>query len=192
MFQSDAPRTYNISMRGLPSMRSGVTIIWVENLDSPSSWLKNVECTIADITIRVLSCTCLSKCIKYLKRARWYEHVIVVLIANECKDIKAEKSCTIPHLSRLCDYRQTHFVLVVSHILMTYDNDTISTLAKGQNNLTQLLEVFPDCQSMLFRLQQLIDEVHVHEDEPFNQRAQSLRNVREALGGFLWNCSFKS
>jgi hypothetical protein len=176
-------------------MRSGVTIVWIEASGFSSSWSKNIEQTIVDITVRLIHFTHLSKCIKYLKQARSYERVIIVSIVNDGSNVKKETSIATTDLYRLRNYQQIHSILIVSHTFTTHGSSPTKILTDDEKDLSQILEVFSGYQSMLIRLQQLIDNIQELDNElftPFNQRIHALRDVRQQLGGFVWSCSFKS
>ncbi|CAF3704779.1 unnamed protein product [Rotaria socialis] len=187
-------KIYNISLRRLPSIRSGVTVFWIEDSDNSSSWLTNIQAAVANINTRILGYTRLSKCIKYLKQATSYEHVIAIFIVNNSANDNNEVSMLTNDLCRIREYSQIHSILVVSHMNIADGKDMTKMLKNSSNGFGQVLEVFSDCQSMSVRLQQLIDILQEVDDEvhkPFNQRVQSLRDVRQQLGGFIWSCSFK-
>lgn len=119
----------------------------------------------------------ISKSIKYLKKSRSYERVILILI------MKCIEYATI---IRLKSYQQTQAILI---ILPEENND--NSILTGEDGRVQ---TFSNYEMMFNKLTTLLNASQRYDDGLFtavNRKEKSLRNVHQALGSFIWSESFK-
>ncbi|CAF1124670.1 unnamed protein product, partial [Rotaria magnacalcarata] len=170
-----------ISSRRLPTIRSGFVVLWIEDKNTSLS-LSNA---LIDIIERIRSLkNCLvvryggiSKGIKYLKKARSYERVILILI------IKHIESATI---TRFKPYQQIRSILIV---LSEQNNNEL--IYSGKN---ERIQTFLNHEMMFIRLETLLNEPQPYDDGLFiaiNRKEKSLRNLHQELGSFVWSQAFK-
>ena len=141
MFWIDRQRTDDIALRRLPSIRGGVTWIWL--VDSHSLFTDHNE-IIARLNSSdnffLLHYTKVSKCTRYLKQAKPYECIILVLHTSF---IDEKSRVTAEGLSRFDRYDQIKSIFIVSP---DQENDTRCDAVKPTH-------VFRDYQSMFIKLQ---------------------------------------
>jgi hypothetical protein len=178
-------------------MRSGVTVIWLEDSSSLTlSENRNNEMFV-DLVVKkkyhVLRYTCISKCLKYLKRARAHEHVIVVMISSDSNSIRKETSITAADIRRLYEYRVVQSILVLSQTLKDSDNTSIQLSEKTKIDSTTIVEIFHDYPLLFSRLQFLLNITGNLDDDlftAFNARERALQDVRQQLGAYVWNHTY--
>ncbi len=184
MSQSSNKRTYQVSLRRLPSIRTGITLIWLEN---PS--LLSRECDETINRLRVLdNCHILcyknvSACFKYLKRARSYERIIIVMNVYNDSIITAD-------ISRLCQYRQIQSIFVMSLSANKDNCVAIDLSANIRDEIAKLGGIFHDYQALFDRLKKLMDEIDEFDDDLFtffNRPEKALRDLRHELGPYIWS-----
>lgn len=197
MSRSDRQKAYNIPLRRLPSIRSGVTLIWLEdpNLSSSNESVEAIARLRALKNYYVLHYTALSKCIKYLKRARSYERAIIIIgISDDHNDLK-ETSISVTDVSRLCSYRQVQSIFIVSSTVKEINSDTENNSATNvRKDMEKVIGIFRNHRSMFIQLQNLISETEECDDglfSAFNLREKALRDVRHELGAFVWSHSYR-
>jgi vacuolar-type H+-ATPase subunit F/Vma7 len=121
-----------------------------------------------------------SKCVKFLKRARSRDYVIVIITSYTVEALQRM-------LYRLQQYRVAQTVLVVSsddastdHLLSTSDR----------------ISVFRDQKTMFDHLERLIDKVKDQNLEgglftTFHRREKALKDLRLEFGEFIWAHVFR-
>ena len=181
MSQATPQRIDKNSRRRIPLVCRGIILIWIEEPCVPLSLSE--ECKEIYTRINALRkyhtirCTNVSRCIRFVKRARSYERIIVVLI-----------TCRVPtaDFSELSNCKQVQSVLIVTPDKT--DNNNIP-----DNNIKQTY-VFSDCQFMFVKLQKMVDEdLQISNEDGLtiiNQREKALRDVRQDLGPFVWSHSY--
>lgn len=167
-----------IASRRLPTIRSGITVIWIED-PNISSDLSNVftERIRAIKHCLIIRFKSIMRGIRYLKKSRSYERVILILIM---------KHIEYATINRLKSYQQTQSILIVSSEEM---ND--KSMVTGKDGRVQR---FLTCEMMFMKLETLLNEPQPYDDGLFiavNQKEKSLRNVHQALGPFIWSQAFK-
>ena len=119
----------------------------------------------------------MSKCIRYLKAARRYEHIVIVMIINKV---------VIANISQFNNYPQLQSVLIVSS-----DSNNSDGILGETNKETY---IFSDYQTMIIKLQQLTnDDQQTFNNNIFNTfdpNGRSLRDVHQNLGPFVWSHSY--
>jgi hypothetical protein len=197
MFRSDAEVARNTPLRRLPSIRGGVTFIWLEDssLSSPYESGKTIARLRALKDCYILHYTTVSKCIKYLKRARSYESIILVLVISGAYADPNKASTVITDVSRLSDYHQVQSILILSSTSKEIDSNTENdSLRKIQKDTNKLIGIFHDHQSIFCQMEHLISETEESDDglfSAFNRREKALRDVRHELGAFVWSHSYR-
>src|SRR5262249_35677947 len=143
----------------------------------------------------ILHYTTVSKCVKYLKRAGSFEHVIIVMVTNGGNIVGKETSIIAANVHRLHKYQQVQSIFIVSPNNENNDDTMINIFKNaGGNDLTKVVGVYRDHQSMFVQLQQLLSETDESDDNlfrTFNQREKALRDVDHELGQFIWSHSYR-
>ena len=197
MSRSDGRRTHDIPLRRLPSIRGGVTLICIEDsaLSSPTKSDEMIARLRALKNYYILRYTKVSKCIKYLKRARSYESVIVLIVMSGEHTDRKETSIAATDVSRLYHYHQVQTIIIISPTIKQIDSDTENDLLTVvRKDTDKVIGIFRDHQSAYVRLQQLISETEEFDDglfSTFNRREKALRDVRHELGAFVWSHSYR-
>ncbi len=184
MSQPNHKRIYQVSLHRLPSIRTGVSLIWLEN---PS--LLSKECNETVNRLRALD-NChifcyknVSACFKYLKRAKSYERIIVVM--NVYND-----SIITTDISRLCQYQQIQSIFIVTLITDKANGVDIDLSVNTRDEIAKIGGVFNDYQTLFDRLKQLMNEVDEFDDGLFtffNRPEKALRDLRHELGSYIWS-----
>ncbi len=94
---------------------------------------------------------------------------------------------------RLHRYQQVQSILII-YVSENNDNPKIEFLNKTLKNAPKVVGVFHDHESMLVRLQQLLDNAKKSDDglfSIFNSRGKVLRDVRNELGPFVWYQTYR-
>ena len=167
--------------RRLPTIRSGFTVLWIEDPNN----LSDFSNTLTKFTERIhamkhcliIGFKSISKSIKYLKKSQSYERAILILIMKriECATI-----------TRLKSYQQTQSILIV----LSEENNDESILTEKDGRV----QTFLTYEMMFNKLAMLLNTSQPYDDGLFpavNQKEKSLRNVHQALGSFIWSQSFK-
>jgi len=135
----------------------------------------------------------LSKWIKYMKQARSYERIIVLLIINEF-DIMNKGISTI-EIDRINKYQQVKSILIISRDNKTNNNnDKINLFTDTKIKVEKLVGIYSDYQSASHDLQKLIDEAEELDDgslATLNKREKSLKDVRQDFIEFLCTHSYR-
>ncbi|CAF2112656.1 unnamed protein product [Rotaria magnacalcarata] len=160
-------------LRRLPTVRSGLLLLCIEGSGLSLSMSKKFKETIIQINdlhkYHMICYTSTSKCIRYLKEARIYERIIIIMVINK---IATE------NISQFAKYHQIKSILVVSPDNNNNEYTPSETIADTY--------VFSDHESMFAKLQFLTDEdqqaVEKNIFNTFNPDGRSLRDVRQYLG----------
>ena len=188
----------NIPFRYLPSICDGVTVLWLENLYcslSPSNASYETIDRLRTLNNHhILHYTTVSECLKYLERTGSFERVIIVMVMNDAS-IVGKTSITAANVSRFHHYQQVQSIFIVSLAKEINDNIMLNFSKNARiDDITKVVGVYLDHQSMFVQLQQLLDETEEHNDElftTFNQREKSLRDVDHELGKYVWSHSYR-
>jgi hypothetical protein len=172
----------NPSTHHLPSLRNGITVMWLTNRASLLKGdIEMVTRLQALYEYTFLYYTKMSKAIKYMNRAKPYEYLIVVI--NEL-DLRFSKTA----FGQLQQSRQVRTILVA--VKKKEELDFITTV-------TEMFDKIAICEqheSLSVQLQQLLQVAteHIENDETFityNSNEKALRDVRHELGAFAWGYS---
>jgi len=141
-------RTHDIPIRCLPSLRTGVTLIWFE--DTPSSLSRErheiIDHLFASDKCHIFRYTKVSKCLRYLKQAKSYEHIVIIITIEKL-------SITATDISRLRQYQQIQSIFIVSLIVDNNKRIGEDLSDNTRHEIDKIIEVFHDYQSLLDRLQ---------------------------------------
>ncbi len=173
----------NIPVRQLPTTRAGTTVVWLEHNRCSMSIENNIRLhtLLQNDRCLVIFYSNVAKCIKYLKKARSREYMIVVIISYPIEVIQKM-------IYRLRQYRIVQTIYIVSSERNSSDYFLLTT-----DDIT----VFHNKNSMLDRLEPLVDDIQKEHFEgglfiTFNRKEKSLKDIREELAAFVWNHVFKS
>ena len=193
MSQSDIGKVHNIPLRRLPSMRSGITVIWLEGSASMVLW-ENRDKTFLDLAALknyyVVRYTRVSKCFNYLKRARTHEHVVVVIVHNDDSNFRKETLITAADIARLQEYRVIQSILVLSQ---TVEKSLMSSPQLSKHTKydgASIVKIFRDHTALLTRLQFLLNSTENCGSTlftAFNSQERALHDVRQKLGTYVWS-----
>ncbi len=188
MSQSCGKRSYDIPIGRLPSLRTDITFIWLEDMSLLSKERdKIVNNLCASNNCQIFRYTNVSRCLKYLKRAKSYEHIVLIITIDNL-------SITTMEIARLCQHRQIQSVFIVS-LTCAKDKDVDRILSSNtQDEIGKINEVFHDYQSLLDRLQQLVNEVDETDDDFFtffNRSEKAFRHICDELGSYIWSQSLR-
>jgi hypothetical protein len=101
--------------------------------------------------------------------------------------------CPINDITRLQQNQQIQSILII-YINENDNNLQIDSMNKALKNTSKVVGVFHNHESMLARLQQLLDTVKKSDDglfSIFNSRGKSLRDIRNELGPFVWYQNYR-
>ncbi|CAM4839014.1 unnamed protein product [Rotaria magnacalcarata] len=132
---------------------------------------KGVDCSMVRYEI-------VSKSIRYLKRVRSYESIILILIM---KDIKCKT------ITRFDSYRQIQSNLIVR----TSQNDNEDILIYQ----CELIHMSMNHEMILKKMKTLLNEPLAYDNGLFtaiNRKEKSLRNVHQEFGSFIWSQAFET
>ena len=172
MSEDNDRRTHRISLRRLPSIRTGITLIWFQDTISFS---KESNESI-DRLRRVDNCYLfyaknISTCFKYLKRAKSYERIFIVI--DVCNN-----SHISDHVSRLCRFRQISSIFMM---ISTVNKDTdvdIDLSANTREEMDKVHQIFHDYQLLVDRLLEIIRDVNTTDDGFFTFSNRSEKALR--------------
>ena len=197
MPKTRTPIFNNPSMHRLPSIRCGSTILWLDDTD----WLacedgnKNI-CRLKSLTNNcIIRFKSIAKCRKYVEQAPSYECIIVVAILRDFHDDQKQPFIIVTNLSQLYHYEQVKSILIV--LLPTNESKMEvrkNFLAHLPNVSSKVANIFPNYESMLIRLQQILTNKEEYDDglfATFNRREKSFLDVHEELGVFIWTHSYR-
>lgn len=170
----------NISVRQLPTNRSGITLVWIQSITCPLSNDENNQLHHFNDRCFVLYYTSMSKFLKFVKQARSREFIIPIFVSYPVDIIQRV-------IHRLQQYQmiQSIFILqssgnIEGHLSFIHDNIFV---CQSQKALLELLE-------------RRIDEIkHRCFDgdlfTTFHRKEQALKDIREDLASFIWIHSLK-
>jgi methyl-accepting chemotaxis protein len=188
MPQFNNKRTHDIPIRYLPSLRTSVTLIWLEDTSSLSREVVEIADNLcASNNCHIFRYTNVSKCLKYLKEAKSYERIIIIIIIDNL-------SITTTDISRLCQYRLIQSIFTLSSIA-DRDKDINRDLSGNiRDEIGKISEVFHDYQSLFDRLQQLVNEIDEFDDNFFTffyRSEKTFRHLSTELGSYIWSQSLR-
>jgi hypothetical protein len=196
MFSSDGRKRCNTRLHRLPKIRGGITLVCIDDSSSLLSSMNNEESIRlpdAYSHCNILRYINLSKWIKYMKQARSYERIIVLLVINEF-DIMNKGISTI-EIDRINKYQQVKSILIISRDNKTNNNnDKINLFTDTKIKVEKLVGIYSDYQSASHDLQKLIDEAEELDDgslATLNKREKSLKDVRQDFIEFLCTHSYR-
>lgn len=188
MSQINDRKADRISLRRLPSIRTGITLIWFQD---PPLFSKQSD-EIVNRLRSVDNCSLFyfknaSNCFKYLKRARSYERILVVMDVCNTSTISG-------HISRLSRYRQIQTIFLMISA-MDKDKDLDINLSDNtREEMDKIHEIFHDYQVLLERILKIIQEMNGTDDNMFtfsNRSEKALRNLDDERGPYIWSQSCK-
>lgn len=179
---SNNERRCNIRLRRVSKIRSGITLVYIDSrsLMSSMSNEESIRLTDAYSHCNILRYTSLSKCLKYLKQARSYEYVIILLFIDNF-DIINDGISSI-HIDRINQYQQVQSILIIYRSNKINRNDKIYLFKDVKNKTDKLVGIYNDYESASSHLQKLIAEVDELDDgslSTFNGRNKSLNDARQ-------------
>ena len=181
MSQLCGRRMYDIPIRRLPSLHTGLTFIWLADKSSLSRERDEmIDRLCASKYCHIFRYTRLTKCLKYLKQAKLYERIIIILN-------KDNFSITTIELARLYQYRQIQSMFVVSTVVEHHRNINVDNL---YSNTKKISEIFHEFQSLVDRLHELMNEVDQVDDDFFifsSQPEKAFQNLCDEFGSYVWN-----
>ncbi|CAM4847595.1 unnamed protein product [Rotaria magnacalcarata] len=168
-------------LRRLPIVRCGMLLLWIEDSCLPLSLSDKSKETITRINdlhkYHMIRYASTSKCIRYLKQARIYERIIIIMAINKI---------AVANISQFAKYEQIKFILIVAPNNNNNDNVLSETIVKTY--------LFSDHESMFVKLQLLAEENQQAIDSniftTFDPNGRSLRDVHQHLGPFVWSHSY--
>ena len=173
----------DIPVRHLPTTRDDITVVWLEGNQCSSLIESNDQFQSFTWTDRcsILFYSNITKCIKYLKRVRSREYVIVVII-----------SYPIEAIHKII-YRLRHYRIVQTIYILSYERNAIDFYPSTIDNMV----IFSDKDTMFNRLELLINGIQEEKFEgpvftTFDSKARALKNIREEQASFLWFHVFRS
>jgi len=182
-------RNHDIPIRYLPSLGTGVTLIWLE--DTPSSLSRErdeiVDHLCASNNYRIFRYKNVSKCLRYLKHAKSYERIVIIITIDNL-------SITATDVSRLRQYRQIQSIFIVSLIVDNNKRIGGDLSDNTRDEIDKIAEVFHDYQSLLDRLQRLVNEVDKFDDNSFTffyRSEKAFRHLSKELGSYIWSQSLR-
>jgi hypothetical protein len=122
--QSEVRQRLNVPLRRLPKIHSGITLVCIDDSSSLLSSMNNEESIRLIDTYshcNILQYTNLSKWIKYMKQARSYERMIILLVINEFDS--NDKRISSIDIDRINKYQQVQSILIIATGNKTNDND---------------------------------------------------------------------
>ena len=129
------------SLRTLPTIRCEILVFWIEEPDDDlptSEQSKTIINCIKDLhKCHTIICKSPSKCIRYLKGARKYERIIIIMVTEK-----------IPtqHLSAFIKYSQVQSIFIICPASNINDNATSETIKP--------VDVFNNYDAMFMKFQQ--------------------------------------
>jgi hypothetical protein len=169
------------SLRTLPTIRCGISVFWIEESYhdlSISEQSKTIINCIKDLhKSHTIICKSPSKCIRYLKGARKYERIMIIMVSDK-----------IPtqHLSAFNKYSQVQSIFIICPVSNINDNATSETIKP--------VHIFNNYDAMFIEFQQSLNkdpnESTSFTLNMFHPNGKSLRDVRQNLGPFVWSHSY--
>ena len=168
----------DIPIRHLPATRTGMTVVWIEDrrclLSSEDS--NRLRTLLRDDRCSVVFYSSVTKCIKYLKRTRSREYVVVVVISHSIQVIHKI-------IDRLRQYRIAQTVYIVSS-----EENIVDRFSSAIDSIS----VFDDTKSMFNRLELLISDIQNGNFEgglftTFNRKEKALKDIGQEMGAFVWS-----
>jgi hypothetical protein len=181
-------RAHDIPIRCLPSLRTGLNLIWIDDMCSFSALrAETLDRLRAINTCTIVLYTNVSKCLKYLKQAKAYERTVLVInIDRNLIDFN--------DISRLLQYKQVQCILIVISADDTNSSTNIDLQNKIRTEMIKRCEVIHDYQSLLNRFDHLLKEADQFDDDFFvffNRTEKSMRNLRNDLSTYIWSQSLR-
>jgi len=183
MDQCDLRQRSNRSLRRLPEIHGGITLLSIDNSDlflSSINNLKNVKLIDFYNNCNIIHYKSLSKCLKYMKHTRSYERIIILLAIHEYDD-----KLHIETLGRMHQYNQIRSIMIVDR------TNQINLKPK----LEKLVGIYNDYIIAFKHLQKLINDADELEDGSFstcNQKEKSLKDINQNFIQFLSIHSYRS
>ncbi|CAF3259423.1 unnamed protein product [Rotaria socialis] len=200
MFQPtpfDARKRVNVPLRRLPKIRSGTTLLSIEELKSSLSLLDEGEricLTNADDHCNIIRYTNLSKSMKYIRQARSYERIIVLVELTDFRR-KDNKKPIHDFLHQINQYLQVSSIILVCRNDRAYSSDEKYLDMPMKINCEKLVGIYNDYRSASAALQKVIDEGTYSEDGSLttvNPKEKSLKNVHQNFIEHLCTRAYRS
>jgi hypothetical protein len=182
-------RTHGIPIRCLPSLHTGVTLIWLEDTLPSLSGERHeiIDHLFASDNRHIFRYTKVSKCLRYLKQAKSYEPIVLIITIDNL-------SITATDISRLCQYRQIQSIFIVSLIVDNNKRIVEDLSDNTRDEIDKITEVFHDYQSLLDRLQRLVNEVDEFDDNSFtffHRSEKAFRHLSNEIDSYIWSESLR-
>ncbi len=178
----------NSRLRRLPKIHSGITLVCIDHSNSLFSSInndENVRLTDAYNHCNILRYTNFSKLFKYMKQARSYERMIILLVLNDNQGISDVD------IDRINNYQQVQSIVIINQ---TNSNEKNHLFKNRKHPIEKLFGIYNDYQSASEDLQKLIEEAEELDDgslAKFSKREKSLKDVRQDFIEFLSTHSYR-
>ncbi len=178
----------NSRLRRLPKIHSGITLVCIDHSNSLFSSInneENVRLTDAYNHCNILRYTNFSKLFKYMKQARSYERMIILLVLSDNQGISDVD------IDRINNYQQVQSIVIINQ---TNSNEKNHLFKNRKHPIEKLFGIYNDYQSASEDLQKLIEEAEELDDgslAKFSKREKSLKDVRQDFIEFLSTHSYR-
>jgi hypothetical protein len=193
---SDARQRFNTSLRRLPKVHGGITLLTIDDsnlLLTSMSNEENVQRTDFLNHCNVIHHKSLSKCMKYMKHARSYERIIVLLVINDF-NINDKGISNIDTIYRLNQYEQIQSLIIIDRTNKKNLKDEVNLFTSIRNKLEKLAEIYNDYLSASDHLQKLINDAEELDDGSLtkcNKGEKSLKDVHQDFIEFVSTHSYR-
>ncbi|CAF0905405.1 unnamed protein product [Rotaria sordida] len=170
----------DIPARRLPENRSGITLVWLENISCSSCDDNQVRLHSFSNRCFIVYYSSIPKCIRYLKQTQPREYVIAIIVSYPME--------TIQHII----HRFKQFGVIQTMFVIYSDRDADNHLSLIIDNV----HIFQTQESMFELLEKRIEEIEERNLNDglfttFCQKEKSLKDVREDLATFVWTHTVK-
>jgi hypothetical protein len=131
--------------------------------------------------------TNVSKCLKYLKQAKAFERIVLVMNIDRNR-------IGFNDVSRLLQYEQVQCIIIVTSADDKNSSTNIDLQNKIRIEMIKRCEVIHDYQSLINRFDHLLKEADQFDDDFFvffNRTEKSMRNLRNELSTYIWSQSLR-
>ena len=187
-------RRCNVQLRRLSKIRSGITLVYIDASSSLASINNDERIRLANAYshCNILQYTSLLKFSKYLKQARSYEYIIILLTIDNLNI--ANDGISGICINQIGQYHQVQSIIIIYRSPRINRDDKIYLFKEVKKKTDKLVGIHNDYQSASSHLQKLIAEVEELDDGAlctFNGRNKSLNDARENFLEVLSTQSFR-
>jgi hypothetical protein len=193
---SDVRQRFNTSLRRLPKIHGGITLLSIDDSNLLLSSMNNQE----DIQrtdfynhCNIIHYKSLSKCMRYMKHVRSYERIIVLLVINDF-NISDKGILNIDTIHRMNQYEQIQSLIIIDRTNKINPKDEVNLFTSIKNKLEKLVEIYNDYLSASDHLQKLINDAEELDDGSLtrcNKREKSLKDVHQDFIEFVSTHSYR-